>query len=93
VSGSAILGPFVGIFLYEMSRRRELNLQRHHVDNHSWTNAISVVGSRNFGAIMLLGAMLVAMYLLWLVSAWGIYQATQGRRGPRPWAASSRICS
>jgi uncharacterized membrane protein len=78
VSGSAILGPFVGIFLYEMSRRRELSLQRHHVDNHSWTNAISVVGSRNFGAIMLLGAMLVAMYLLWLVSAWGIYQATHG---------------
>jgi uncharacterized membrane protein len=78
VSGSAILGPFVGVFLYEMSRRRELNLQRHHVDSHSWANAISVVRSRNFGAIMLLGAMLVVMYLLWLLCAWGIYQATQG---------------
>lgn len=78
VSGSAILGPFVGIFLYEMSRRRELNLQRHHADSHSWANAIGVVRSRNFGAIMLLGAMLVAMYLLWLLCAWGIYQATTG---------------
>jgi uncharacterized membrane protein len=78
VSGSAILGPFVGVFLYEMSRRRELNLQRHHTDDHSWANAISVVRSRNLGKIMVLGALLVAMYLLWLVAAWGIYQATHG---------------
>jgi uncharacterized membrane protein len=76
VSGSAILGPFVGVFLYEMSRRRELNLQRHHVDSHSWANALSVVGSRSFGKIMTLGMLLVAMYLLWLVCAWGIYEAT-----------------
>jgi uncharacterized membrane protein len=78
VSGSAILGPFVGVFLYEMSRRREINIQRHHADSRSWANALSVVGSRNFGKIMLLGMMLVALYLVWLVCAWGIYQATQG---------------
>jgi uncharacterized membrane protein len=78
VSGSAIMGPFVGVFLYEMSRRRELNLQRHHADNHSWANALSVLRSHNLGKIMLLGMLLVAMYLLWLVCAWGIYQATQG---------------
>jgi uncharacterized membrane protein len=78
VSGSAILGPFVGVFLYEMSRRRELNLQRHHIDNHSWSNALSVARSRNLGKIMMLGMLLIAMYLLWLVCAWGIYQATQG---------------
>ncbi len=78
VSGSAILGPFVGVFLYEMSRRREINLQRHHADSHSWANALSVVRSRNFGAIMLLGTLLVAMYLLWLLCAWGIYEATHG---------------
>ena len=78
VSGSAILGPFVGVFLYEMSRRRELNLQRHHADNHSWANALSVVRSRNFGKIMMAGMLLVAMYVLWLVCAWGVYQATQG---------------
>ena len=61
-----------------MSRRREINIQRHHVDSHSWANAISVVRSRNFGKIMLLGMMLVALYTVWLVCAWGIYQATQG---------------
>ena len=78
VSGSAILGPFVGVFLYEMSRRREVNLQRHHIDNHSWANALSVARARNFGKIMMLGMLLVVMYLLWLVCAWGLYQATQG---------------
>ena len=80
-SGSFILGPFVGVFLYEMSRRRELNLQRHHADSHSWANAVSVAGSRNLGAILLLGAALVVMYLVWLVAALGIYRATHG---PQP---------
>jgi cytochrome c oxidase subunit 2 len=80
-SGSVIMGPFVGVFLYEMSRRRELNLERHHEDNHSWANALSVVGSRNFGAIMLLGLMLVALYLVWLGAAWWLYRVING---PQP---------
>jgi len=81
VSGSAIMGPFVGIFLYELSRRRELNLRRHNADNHSWANALTVAHRRNLGAIMLLGAMLVAMYLIWLGTAFWIYHVT---RGPQP---------
>jgi uncharacterized membrane protein len=80
-SGSVILGPFVGVFLYEMSRRREINLQRHHPDSHSWSNAVSVARSRNFGAILALGGILAALYLLWLICAWGIYQSVHG---PQP---------
>jgi uncharacterized membrane protein len=80
-SGSAILGPFVGVFLYEMSRRREMNLQRHHVDNHSWANAVSIARSRNLGKILVLGVILVAMYVVWLAAALGIYRATHG---PQP---------
>jgi cytochrome c oxidase subunit 2 len=80
-SGSVIMGPFVGVFLYEMSRRRELNFERHHEDNHSWANALSVIRSRNFGAIMLLGLILVALYLVWLGVAWWLYRAISG---PQP---------
>jgi uncharacterized membrane protein len=87
-SGSAIMGPFVGIFLYEMSRRRELNLERHHADDHSWANATSVARSRNLGAILLLGLILAAMYLIWLGAAWGIYQATHG---PQPVESAGRF--
>jgi cytochrome c oxidase subunit 2 len=80
-SGSVIMGPFVGVFLYEMSRRRELNFERHHEDNHSWANALSVIRSRNFGAIMLLGLILVGLYLVWLGVAWWLYRAISG---PQP---------
>lgn len=80
-SGSVIMGPFVGVFLYEMSRRRELNFERHHEDDHGWANALSVLRSRNLGAIMLLGAILVALYLVWLGAAWWLYRAISG---PQP---------
>ena len=80
-SGSVIMGPFVGVFLYEMSRRRELNFERHHEDNHSWANALGVIRSRNFGAIILLGLILVAIYLVWLGAAWWLYRAING---PQP---------
>ncbi|HEY3147284.1 MAG TPA: DUF2189 domain-containing protein [Dongiaceae bacterium] len=80
-SGSVIMGPFVGVFLYEMSRRRELNLERHHEDSHSWANALGVVRSRNFGAIMMLGLILVAIYLAWLGIALWLYRTING---PQP---------
>jgi cytochrome c oxidase subunit 2 len=80
-SGSVIMGPFVGVFLYEMSRRRELNFERHHDDSHSWANALGVIRSRNFGAIILLGLILVAIYLVWLGAAWWLYRAISG---PQP---------
>ncbi|HET6158558.1 MAG TPA: DUF2189 domain-containing protein [Dongiaceae bacterium] len=80
-SGSVIMGPFVGVFLYEMSRRRELNFERHHDDNHSWANALSVARSRNFSAILLLGLILVAIYLVWLGAAWWLYRTISG---PQP---------
>lgn len=81
VSGTAILGPFVGVVLYEMSRRREITAIRHRDEEPTWANAASVTRSRNFGAIVLLGLVLVALYLLWLATAYGIYLALQG---PQP---------
>lgn len=81
ISGTAIMGPFVGVLLYEMSRRRELAELRHHEEHYSWTDALSIVKSRNFGAIVMLGLILVALYVLWLGTAYAIYR---GLQGPQP---------
>jgi uncharacterized membrane protein len=78
ISGTAILGPFVGVVLYEMSRRREINVLRHREDSPTWINALSVTRSHNFGAIMSLGLILVVLYLLWLAVAYGLYLGLQG---------------
>lgn len=81
VSGTAIMGPFVGVVLYEMSRRREISMLRQHEDSHTWANAASVMRSRNFGAIMMLGLALVVLYAIWLGVAYGIWRALHG---PQP---------
>jgi uncharacterized membrane protein len=81
ISGTAIMGPFVGVLLYEMSRRRELAELRHHEEHYSWTDALSIVKSRNFGAIIMLGLILVALYVVWLGTAYAIYR---GLQGPQP---------
>ena len=81
ISGTAIMGPFVGVLLYEMSRRREIAELRHHEEHYSWTDALSIVKSRNFGAIVMLGLILVALYAIWLGTAYAIYR---GLQGPQP---------
>jgi len=62
--------------MYEMSRRREQGLP---VSLANWGD---VLASPRFGAIFLLGLLLIAIFLVWLASAQAIYAVTLGPEPP-----------
>ena len=76
IAGYTVIGPLIATGMYELSRRREqdLDIARAH--------AFEIIRLPSIGAIAKLSALLMLIYFVWLGAAWTIYEVSFGGAVP-----------